>query len=130
MNVEIFDTYHYGAWELCFRKTFTLPFAPFLGLIIIDEVKDVDASLNIEMIEHQGKSIRIQYWYQREEFEVDIRNRWLFPVRDDVIDNEIRIHEALGWERTDRTDIIQLKDLMQRDYKRDYHYSNEQKEQR
>jgi hypothetical protein len=47
---------------------------------------------------------------------VDVRNVWKRPVDNEVIDETIEVFKNTGWKREDSTNIIELKELMKKDY--------------
>ena len=116
MRTDIWVTHHYGAWEITHKKTFYLKFAPFPGLVILDEVKDGEC--RIELISHHYCDTIIAYHAATKKFEVDVREHWRNPVREDVVDDILEMFKACKWERKDRTNIDDLKKLMKDDYLR------------
>ena len=111
-KVEIWHTFNYGGWSLQFKKVFELPCAPYYGLGIFDE-KDNQEQL-IELNTHEYQKTRIQFHLVENQFVIEVRDLWKFPVRDDVVDEVISEHKLFGWERTDTTNVDELKELMNR----------------
>jgi len=112
MKTEFWVIHSYGAWEITFKKNFDLPCTPFIGMFILDEVGD--AECQIELANNQYKSTMIFYYTKTKSFIVDIREHWRQPVTDETIDDIIKYFTVCGWERTDTTDIVALKELMNR----------------
>lgn len=108
-------SFNYGAWHLSFKKIFDLEFAPFYNLDLMDLNDDYENIIHIKNNDYY-RSI-IYYDVNKKEFEVDVTELWKRPVRDDVIDDIIEKFKKSEWERTDNTNIDQLKELMNREEK-------------
>ena len=115
MKTEIYMIHSYGAWQITFKKTFNLPFVPFIGLFILDEVEDNE--VQIELADNKYVRTIIYYFPKQEMFTVDIREHWREPVTDETIDDILKYFTACEWERRDDTDISQLKELMHKNEK-------------
>ena len=111
-KVEIWENYHFGGWTLSFMKEIELPFVPFYGLVINDHTDDHEH--DIELVTHDYCRTRIDWSLQKQKFSVDVRHVWKHPVRDDVVDEVLEIHKE--WTRNDRTNVDDLKSLMNRNY--------------
>jgi len=113
-RVEIWVNYYYGGIHLSFSKSFDLPFVPFVGLVLVDKYKDDENEIRLE--EHSYCHTTIIYDIREDSFLVDVRNVWKRPVDEEVIDEALEIFKNTGWKREDSTNIIELKELMKKDY--------------
>lgn len=116
MKTGIWTSFNYGAWNLSFYKLVNLPFTPFLGLnIIVDNKKE-----HIIKLENNDycKTV-ISYNLEEDQFEIDVRNTWKYPVTDDEIGSVLV--QFSDWERMDFTNIPSLKELMSRAPRRGTH---------
>ena len=112
MKTEIWISFNYGAWSLIFSKNFELPFTPFYGLYLLDTVDDNENEIHFDKNDYCDTSI--EFDVLENSFLVNIRNVWKHPVRDDVVDDIISLFSNTKWKREDRTDIKELKELMNR----------------
>ena len=117
-RIEIWVNYHYGGCHLSFSKSFDLPFVPFVGLVLVDKYKDQENEIRLE--NHSYCTTTIIYDIREDSFLVDVQNLWKRPVMDEVIDETLEIFKNTGWIRRDKTNIDDLKELMNRDDKYDY----------
>lgn len=115
-KIDVWVTHSYGYYEIRFRKVFNLPFVPFIGLILCDNIDDNE--LMVELRNNEYCSTRIHYHLDINEFEVNIREPWRNPVTDETIDYVISSFTKAGWERKDQTDIADLKKLMTIEHER------------
>jgi len=115
MKTEINVSFNYGGWSLDFRKKIELSFTPFYGLIINDE-NNYENHIRLDNNEHC--TTQIYYDLNKKLFYVDVRNRWKFPIRDEVVDETLEIFAKTNWERVDNTNIDDLKELMNRNAKK------------
>ena len=113
MKTEIWVSYNYGAYAFIFRKKFELPFTPFIGLYINDKVGEHENQ--IELLNHSYCTTTFYYEIGSDELITDIRNVWKRPVDEEYMDDLLKIFKNTQWERTDTTDIKNLKELMKRD---------------
>jgi hypothetical protein len=110
MKTEIWMIHSYGAWEIAFKKKFDLPFTPFVGLFILDQVGSNE--VQIECTNNQYKTTMFFYYTKTKSFTIDIKEHWEMPVSDETIDNILKYFMACGWKREDTTNIDDLKELM------------------
>ena len=115
-KTKIWVVFVYGGWSLDFTKEFILPFAPFYDLKIQDNKGDDENT--IELVTHEYCTTSIYFNANDSTLHVFIRNRWKNPVSDETIDSTISTFVNTGWERTDNTNIPDLKGLMQREHER------------
>jgi hypothetical protein len=118
MKTEIWVTFNYGGWRIAFKKEFEFPFTPSLGIIIQDDGENGAGENTIELIETEYRSVSIYYNTFRKGFEINVREHWNHPVSDETIDGTIEMFMETNWTRCDTTDILELKNLMKRDYER------------
>ena len=123
MKTEIWVSFNYGGWSLIFKKLFDLPFIPFFGMSIFDQVGDYENQ--IDCITNDYCETTIQYLSKEKSFVVYIRNVWKSPVRDDVVDDEIKTFANTKWKRMDTINVNDLKELMNKDAKRQYSRTHE-----
>lgn len=106
---NIWVSFNYGSHSLVYSKYITLPFVPFLGFsIIVNDEKEYE----IELVNNEYCHTTIKWNIEKEQFEINIRNVWKFPVSDETID--YILEEFSDWERHDQTDIESLKNLMKK----------------
>ena len=96
MKTNILIIYNYGYRDLTFKKTFDLPFTPFLGMIIIDEEEDRDITLEFNNDEYY--STIIYYYPKSNSFDVERHRNWCkykpsVEIVEDILDN----FKKLGW---------------------------------
>jgi hypothetical protein len=111
MKVEIYTSYNYGVWNLSYRKTFDLPFVPFIGLRLCFDSKN-DYYVNLD--NNNFCRTMIDFDVESQTFVVDVRNVWKNPVSDESID--CVVEQFSSWDSTHTTKIDELKELMQRNY--------------
>jgi hypothetical protein len=112
MKTEVWVSFNYGGWSLIFLKEFDLPFTPFYGMSLLDEL---DYSENdIRFVTNDYCETIITYNAKHKKFVVDVHNRWKWAVTDETIDDTLKQFLNTNWERKDRTDISELKELMNR----------------
>ncbi len=109
METLIHVSFNYGGWSISFKKNFNLPFAPFYGLRLLFNENEERV---LVFDNNDYCTTLIDYNTISERFEVDVRNVWKQPVRDDVVDDILK--EYAFWTRTDITNIDDLKELMNR----------------
>ena len=115
MQVEIIVDYKYGGWaNIEFKKKIDIPGVPFTGLIILESDDDMDMDIRLEEYcnHFESKRTEITWDVQENEYCVLIETRWKKPVRNEVIDQYLEIFNHFGWDRTDRTNIDDMKRLM------------------
>ena len=114
---KVYLAFNYGAWGLGFEKIFELPCAPFYDMILFEDENENENSIRFSN-DDCGHSAEIYFNVKEDNFFVDVREHWKYPVRDDVVDDMLEKFTSSGWKRTDTTDVNQLKELMNRDYNR------------
>ena len=67
MKTEIWVSYEWGAWRLVFRKRFVLPFTPFLGMRIVDEVEDFENVIDLPEFDltNTSRNVMMEYYPNR-----------------------------------------------------------------
>lgn len=100
MKTEIWLTHRIGGWDLNYKKTFDLPFTPFMGLTIMD-TKD-DSEMRIELANHDYCRTLIYWENGSDEMVVDVNNKWPDRVSIEEFDNTIKYLDKLGWTRVSR----------------------------
>jgi hypothetical protein len=118
MKTEIWVSFNYGGWSLVFSKEFDFPFTPFLGLRILDEKGDFENM--IELANNDYCRTIIDYKVKDNCFIVDIGNIWKYEIAEDVLDDTIKCFTNTDWIRKDTTNVDDLKELMNNNYKRKY----------
>lgn len=116
VKVDVWVTYHYGAQNLSFRKRFNMPFAPFFGMEIFEQINGSDNTVRLEEYEmpYYGCRTVIQFRPKSGTYYVEVRNVWKKAPPLGRIDEILEIFEDTYWERKDDVDIDQLKSLMER----------------
>lgn len=115
-KTEIWISFNYGGWNLVFSKNFDLPFVPFFDLQLTETVND-DYEHVIKLNNNDYTITTIDYNINNNQFDIDIRNIWRYPVSDETIDEAIKRFKLHNWYRHDNTNIDELKELMLRNRK-------------
>ena len=115
-KTEIWISFNYGGWNLVFSKNFELSFIPFFGLQLTETI-DEDNENKIKLNNNDYTITTIDYNITNDQFDIDIRNHWKYPVSDETIDDTIKLFGLHNWNRQDNTNIDDLKELMLRERK-------------
>jgi hypothetical protein len=115
-KTEIWISFNYGGWNLVFSKKFELRFVPFFGLQLTETVNG-DYENEIKLNNNDYTITTIDYNINNDQFDIDIRNHWKYPVSDETIDDTIKNFKLHSWDRHDNTNIDDLKELMLRERK-------------
>lgn len=108
--------YHYGAYKLAFEKEFELTFVPFYGLWFDDSNDDVDNIIIFET--NDNKTTTIMYENKTNDFSVDVRIIWKFPITTESLDNIVEQFTITDWKTTQYSDKIEsIKSIMLSNYK-------------
>jgi len=120
-SVKIQNALAFGRYNIVFEKSFTMSFAPFYGMTLLDGIQDAaDPSAEKTLVEiclvnnnyvtAANITTDIHYSLSREEFFVYVQKNLKYPPSDETIDEFIDSHVAAGWCRTDNTDITAMKE--------------------
>lgn len=115
MKTKFWVSFHYGGWKLIFTKTVDLPFAPFIGLMIMDD-KEIENI--IQLNNNENCRTTIMYDLQDNEFDVDVYNIWKQPVTEEAVDDILEKFEKTGWKREDNEDAEKFKKIMRDNYEK------------
>lgn len=99
-------------YSLTFEKDFDLPFAPFLGMTVIDSWDDGEGETEIELVNDTGITTKIYYQAKEQYFYINYRRYFRYPMSETDIDELLESFSKSGWTRFDSTDIVKLKDIM------------------